>query len=497
MLKIYFDNVLIDEDNYTALGNDYKLFTDSFKLGSTASNSFKLSVNKNVISSHPNEVKIEDDNTTFYLVADSPIEDKYTYTYTLTDKLVDFNFNYDASSIIQEKAELEETCYLSDVWKDMCSQAGVEYDEDYIFLNDIEVSWYDNTIQARKYLSFIAQLQAGYATILENGKQSFKPHKKTSSKTIDIDECSDFILGEKKTITRVVYDTGVVFWAFGDDTGTTIYLDTDNVFITSEEVVENIYNAIVGFEFYLVNVPDAPIDSSIRAGDIITFTDGLNNYPTIAQYSTSYNGGWTGGYELKVNTNRQEETKITGEKETIKGIKTELNRIDGSLKITSEQTNENTSNLTEMQLTTENFTTSVKEIQDNINTINEAIITVEETILTQTENKFEMWFEQTGLQDTVNNIKDVITSNSGDLATLSQYIRFEGGIITLGKSDSQATLSIANDRISFMNGTNESAFITGNQLYITDSTILNKLQVGKWETKPDEYGNLNTRFIND
>ena len=30
------------------------------------------------------------------------------------------------------------------------------------------------------------------------------------------------------------------------------------------------------------------MDSNIRAGDIITFTDGVNNYPTIAQYSMSY-----------------------------------------------------------------------------------------------------------------------------------------------------------------------------------------------------------------
>ena len=59
----------------------------------------------------------------------------------------------------------------------------------------------------------------------------------------------------------------------------------------------------------------------------------------------------------------------------------------------------------------------------------------------------------------------------------------------------QATLVISNDRISFMNGSNESAYITGNQLYITDSTILNKLQVGYWETKPDSYGNLNTKWV--
>lgn len=624
MLKIYFDDILIDEDSYTGLSNDFQLFTDSFKLGSTASNSFILSMDKSSVETHPTEVKIEDDDTTFYLLVDSIEEEKYVYNYTLTDKLVNFNFNYDASVIIDEKKELEETCYLSDIWKDMCNQAGVEYDDTYTFANDIEVSWYDNTIQARKYLSFIAQLQAGYATILENGKQSFKPYKRAFSKTIDIDECSDFILGEHKVISRVVYDTGTVFWAFGDATGTTIYLDTDNVFITSEEVVENIYNAIVGFEFYMVDVPTAPIDSSIRAGDIITFTDGVNDYPTIAQYTMDFFGGWTGGYSLQVKTDKQEETKITGEKEKIKKIETNINRIDATLKITAEETDENSSSIAELQIASNEITTTVssldnsvngteilddniinlsddtattsgmsitiedntitldgtatddilydlnqeltlqasqysvdglldeinlviKDTEDNelyngnngnfeleeekettnvkifipsgtsyierifvpslskvineggilekLNDIKEALNTINSTMMTQTSTAFEMLFTQTGIQDTVNTLQEILSGNTTSLETLRQYIRFEGASITLGKSDSQASLIVTNDRISFMNGSNESAYITGNQLYITDSTILNKMQIAQWETKPDEVGNLNTRYI--
>lgn len=362
MLKIYFDNVLIDEDSYTTLSNEYKLFTDSFKLGSVACNSFKLSVNKSMVENHPSEVKIEDDNTTFYLIVDSITEDKYVYNYTLVDKLINFNFNYDAKPLIDLKKENEEPCYLSDIWHDMCMQAGVEYDDNYTFLNDITVDWYDNTIQARKYLSYIAELQGGYACILENGKQSFKPYKKASSKTIDIDECADFILGEKKKITRVVYDNGVVFWSFGDDTGTTLYLDTNNVFITTEEQVEEIYNTIVDFEFYLVKVPDAPMDSNIRAGDIITFTDGDNEYPTIAQYSMSYGGAWVGSYELEVKTDKQEETKVIGTKEIVKKIETKIDRTNAELKITAEKTEENESKIVQLAVGFEEIDFDMKRV---------------------------------------------------------------------------------------------------------------------------------------
>lgn len=364
MLKIYFDNVLIDEDSYTALSNEYKLFTDSFKLGSVACNSFKLSVNKSMVSTHPNEVKIEDDNTTFYLVVDSITEDKYVYNYTLVDKLINFNFNYDAKPLIDLKKENEETCYLSDIWHDMCSQAGVEYDDTYTFLNDIAVDWYDNTIQARKYLSYIAELQGGYACILENGKQSFKPYKKSSSKTIDIDECSDFILGEKKIITRVVYDTGTTFWSFGEEIGTTLYIDITNPFIISEEQIEEIYNTIVDFEFYLVKVPNAPMDSAIRAGDIITFTDGANEYHTIAQYTMNFFGKWVGSYELEVKTDKQEETKITGMEAKILKISTEINRANAELTIVAEKTEGNSQSISALEQTVDGFIETVQKVDD-------------------------------------------------------------------------------------------------------------------------------------
>lgn len=136
-------------------------------------------------------------------------------------------------------------------------------------------------------------------------------------------------------------------------------------------------------------------------------------------------------------------------------------------------------------------------ILENLNTIKEALETVNSTMMTQTATAFEMLFTQTGIQNTVDTLQELTNGNTTDLNKLSEYIRFEGAKITLGKNDSQASLIIANDRISFMIGTNESAYITGNQLYITDSTILRKLQVGHWVTEEDSYGNLNTKWVGD
>lgn len=348
MIKVYFDNTLISDDSYVALSNDYKLFTDNFYLGSTASNTFKLSVAKSAVSSHPAEVKITDDTNTYYLIVDKIYEEKNFYVYDLVDKLVLFNFNYNAKTLIDARVADELTTKLSDILADMCTQAGVTLDSTLTLINDIEVTWYDNTLLARDYLSYIAELQGGFARILDDGKLTIVGQKMASQATLQIDNCEDFVLGEKKTISRVVYDNGIVKYEYGDETANTLYINPNNVYITDTTVVSNIYDEVVGLEFYLVETGKCRLDPSVRAGDIITFTDGTNSYLTIAGYSASFGGGyWLGNYSLNVASKQQEETQIIGTDSKIKSIKTIIDRTNASLAIVATETNKITTELTE------------------------------------------------------------------------------------------------------------------------------------------------------
>lgn len=144
----------------------------------------------------------------------------------------------------------------------------------------------------------------------------------------------------------------------------------------------------------------------------------------------------------------------------------------------------------------ENIDTKLTNVDNALNIINNTMQTIESTILTQTESYFQMWFEQTQIPGIVGNIQDLADANNADMQTLSQYIRFVEGNIELGKSDSNVKLIIKNDRIAFMTGSSESAYITNNKLYITDSTILTRLQVGQFVDEIDQYGNLNTKWVN-
>ena len=309
MIKIYFDNDLIDTNSYTDLSNEYELFSNEFYLGSTASNYFKFSIDKTKVNANPQKIIIKDDNGNIAVLhPDSIKESKYTFDYECTDVLTLMEKSYDASPLI----EASPTGYITllELVQDICSKYSIELGTTDFLGYDKHVSWYDNSRNARTYIGYVAELNGGYATIGDDGKLYFKKQNTNSCMNISINNCDDFSIGEYHKITRVVFDNGVVKYEFGTNSGDTIYLDSENVFITEENDVENIYNSINNFEFYTFEVNNCPVSIDVRAGDIISFVDGDNIYKTIAGYSLCYYGQWQGNYKLDVETNVKKETQI-------------------------------------------------------------------------------------------------------------------------------------------------------------------------------------------
>lgn len=360
-MQIYFDNTLIDEDYYSNLSTNFALFDTSFMLGSTASNKYSLSIAKEGVAVQPTFVNIlEGTDLVASLVVDNMEEDDFFYKYELTDRMVELDIPYDASAIFEDGSTT-----LLKIAQDICSIISTELATTNFNGYDKVITWYDTRITAREYLGYIAELNGGYAQIGKDGKMYFLKQKQESAKTIEIDDCADYEIGERHKISRVVYQLGALKYEFGDETYDTLYLNPNNVFITEETDVENIYNDINGFEFYSFKTSNCPIDFNIYAGQIITFTDGVNNYPTIAGYNLQYYGGWFGGYELNVNTNKQEETKIIDDSERIKALNIIVNRDENILLATVEQTQNNTSQISTQQQTIDSISNSISLIGGN------------------------------------------------------------------------------------------------------------------------------------
>ena len=316
MIKIYFDNTLVDSDNYISIRNVYKIFDDSFLLGSNSANTIELEVPSSI--QLPSEVKIQDDSGDYgYFIVD-----KYEYK----DNNV-FEKGYSAKDIIDEKADLGEDCTLLDVLEDICDKFGVTLGTN-SFVNDDEViTFYDNTITAREYISYIAELNGGFAQIGKDGKLYLRQFVNGPSITLDSEECEDFKLGEHHEIERVVFDNGELhFETDSDETKETLYLNSANVFINNQAQFTATANAILGFEFYNFETGNSPIDTSVQAGGLLEISLNNNTYTSIVQYDIKYNGGWLGGYELDLNSEIQEETKVLGPEQQIKSLKIIVDR---------------------------------------------------------------------------------------------------------------------------------------------------------------------------
>ena len=107
--------------------------------------------------------------------------------------------------------------------------------------------------------------------------------------------------------------------------------------------------------------------------------------------------------------------------------------------------------------------------------ITELLRAAEETIFNQTSREFNFVF---------NNIKEVSGNITTDINArfeeTQKYIRFIDGVIYIGVEGNPIQLKLANDKISFLEGIVEVAWITDDTLMITNARIDNELRIGRF-----------------
>lgn len=379
MLKLYRDSIsaenLIDSNQFAGISREQLLFDKNFKLGSTPCMCLKVKVVKSLLGTFE-KILVTDDwlSTTDKLIAtlelDSvDISNNAFDEFTLVDYMVRFNKSYNAYPLMPEATGGGEAPTLLDIWNNICETFGVETDVTEFIGSDKKITWYDSTITARTYISYIAELNGGFAYITPEGKLSLKQFTNIPAGTIPVEMCDSFKLGEPFTISRVLYDDNDgTFWEFGEETGSTLYVNLENVYITSEEDIENIYNIINGFSFYSITVGKCPILNT-NVGELISFTLNGETYNTITQISQTYNGGWLGGYSCEVENQTQQETTVRDMTETrIKTIKTiiDRDRNEFTRQISEVQTNMDVVKTDLQNQINENTTQIIQNSQDII-----------------------------------------------------------------------------------------------------------------------------------
>lgn len=112
------------------------------------------------------------------------------------------------------------------------------------------------------------------------------------------------------------------------------------------------------------------------------------------------------------------------------------------------------------------------------------------TMFSQQKDNFDMTF--TNIIQQITDVNGTVNSNYNELV---KYIRFKDGTITLGEVNNPLTLTLSNDRMSFLQNGVEVAYISNNKLYIYDGEFLNSLKIGRWVFIPRSNGNLSFTYV--
>lgn len=102
----------------------------------------------------------------------------------------------------------------------------------------------------------------------------------------------------------------------------------------------------------------------------------------------------------------------------------------------------------------------------------------------------------TMLFQTINEaIKDVGDTEASHHAELLTYIRFSENGIEIGKEGNAITMQLDNDSLDFYNNGTRVAYISDNQLYITDGRFLRSVRIGSYGFIPEANGSVSFTYL--
>ena len=493
-----------------------------------------------------------------YNIQDTPTRNDNKITIKLRDNACLFDFNYNAKPLIDS---LGGSATKIQILQDICSQANVNCNVN-SFIGDSDlIGIYDNTVTARMYVAYIAEQAGCIAKIDRYGNLIFIPLNSLYTHRIPLSICSKYVKGTPFQIERVVYELGTIkFETSNDETLPTLYISSANPYISVQNDIDRIFEIVENFELDSVEIQKEIIGNpAIDGYDLIEIYDDEDIdkpilFKTLANNTLTYNGKFKSKYKTEIGLEERTENVSKNSNETFKKtVKNEIDLVNGTIT----QTVEEVSTLDDIINGTPTYTVTtdttfqadkpyyklvdndyvelvegtdyndgdaissvgydvydivyvdsiIDTMNDTIqNQISKAMPIIQSTLLEQTSEKFTMWFEQTGVQQLLDDTNSLATANSSDIEIMKAYIDYGtvpirepyagSPYILLGKENSQTKLRILDNRIQFLSSGQETAYISNNTLYINESTVLTKQIIGnnngKWITEVDSQGNLNT-----
>nr|DAZ79056.1 MAG TPA: Receptor recognition protein, Long tail, Helical sandwich, Tail fiber [Caudoviricetes sp.] len=398
-MNIYIDDVLINPDYILDFKKGGNAFEEEFCLGGTPSQYIEMKLYKDKIPLMPSKIKVEygilishsltvtevnamlvgtlngipvkslsSNNSSFemipigiYNVDDYTDNDDNTITIKALDNMIKFEFNYNGKELIDKRNEAT----LLEVAQDICNKAGVELGSTSFLNSDKKVSVYDNTVTARKYISYIAESAGCFACIDREGKLCFREFGQDEIE-IPLEMFGEYKWGEEFKISKLSYEDGLRSFKFGDNTRNNLWINQENMYIVDEDQVQKIYNKIKGLT---VNTFEGKviIDPAIDIGDKIV----INGKNVIYQGEMSLEGRFIAQISSKIQIKQKEETTVKKESQKVvnRRVQSRIAQAEGKIEQLVEETTENSEKLTKHEQDINGITQSVSEVKTEIKTV--------------------------------------------------------------------------------------------------------------------------------
>ena len=412
VVNIYIDDVLLNPKYITDFKKGSELFDDNIDLETVSSQYIELQIHKSSGITKPKTIKIEygilvnnaltvaevnkmlvcdlnklkvkslskhDDSFEMipiglYNVDDYDDEDDNVINIKALDNIIKLDTDdgyYDASELINQKGYAT----LGEIAEDICKKKGLEFATSSFLGFDKKITVYDNQITARQYLGYIAEQAGCFCCADRLGKICFRSIGQ-DEENVPLRLFKTYKFGEEYKISKVAYEDGTRCFKFGDDTGNTLWINQENIFIVDEEQIQNIYSKMKGltinsFEGTVI------INPAVDIGDKIN----IDGKVIIYQGEMTLNKRFIADIKSKIGIKAKQETTVKKESQTIinRRVQSRIDEQEGKIEQLVEETSENSQKLSQHEQTIDSITDTVSSVETKIETVENKADTAQET----------------------------------------------------------------------------------------------------------------------
>lgn len=235
-----------------------------------------------------------------------------------------------------------------------------------------KVVWYDNTLSMRNHIGWIAEIAGCNVSINSFGVVVFKEINPYFD--FETERVGDYEIEEVWKVSRVCFNNGLVLYEKGNKTNNTLYISENNPYCDEQSLVDYIYNKYNGLTLMGVSKIKMRGIRNLRLGDVVKYNS--IHFIVLSLTANEFGGESYPIYEIngKLPTKNEEiaENRIDTSVK-IRRLQVLYDQNEAALNILTQDVEDNSEKIGELELTTEGFKVSISETETKVEEIEKRV----------------------------------------------------------------------------------------------------------------------------